>query len=174
VNIHYCFLPTRSATALRGVLSKMSVQEQQNIICCKLSSSMPRDPALSVGCDHPQLSSKQTVSPGQRRAGTLRTLRPLMAESSQSLRTPTPACTCTGGLSWLHQQGGMAPCSSAVGLSSEIAAKEHTAAPMHLVAQGAGGARLQPPLDAVQVEHVPAVAPRDAEAWVVIVACAAR
>lgn len=44
----------------------------------------------------------------------------------------------------------------------------------HLVAQRAGGARLQPPLDAVQMKHVAAVAPRNAEARVVVVTCAAR
>lgn len=40
-----------------------------------------------------------------------------------------------------------------------------------LVAQRAGGARLEPALDAVQVEHVPAAAPGDAQPGVVGVAC---
>ena len=40
-----------------------------------------------------------------------------------------------------------------------------------LVAERAGGARLEPPLDAVQVEDVPAASPGYAESWVVSVPC---
>jgi hypothetical protein len=58
--------------------------------------------------------------------------------------------------------------------NSSNAARVAAAPAAHLVAQRAGGARLEPPLDAVQVEDVAAVAPRDAETRVVVVACAAR
>ena len=40
-----------------------------------------------------------------------------------------------------------------------------------LVAERAGGTRLEPPLDAVQVEDVPAASPGYAESWVVSIPC---
>ena len=43
-----------------------------------------------------------------------------------------------------------------------------------LVAERAGGARLEPPLDAVQVEDVAAASPGYAESWVVSIPCGVR